>query len=80
MGRRRIPNAESFQRARDFMNHPLFPGLIREAVRRVEALHLQAPVSSIPSKREAPPRSRSDEQNAKRRADITQRMSILREE
>jgi hypothetical protein len=64
MGRRYL-NEESFRQARDLMQHPLFPSLIRETVERVQALQLQPP-ASIPTKRKAP-WTRSDDQVVKRR-------------
>jgi hypothetical protein len=72
----RQPDPETLQRARELIQHPLFPSLIRETVERVTALQLKNPVS-IPAKRKAPP-SRSDEQIAKRRMDSAERMSDLR--
>jgi hypothetical protein len=74
---RRLPDAETFRRAKELMQHPLFPSLIREAIERVQALQLQ-PQASIPTKRKAP-RSRSDEQVLKRRMQNNQHIFDRRE-
>jgi hypothetical protein len=38
---RRFLNDESFRQARELMQHPLFPELLRDTVADVQALHLQ---------------------------------------
>jgi hypothetical protein len=78
MGRRqRVPDAETLQRARDLMQHPLFPSLMREAAERVRALQLE-PQASTPAKRKAP-QSRSDKQVLKRRLQNNQHIFDRRE-